>query len=63
MFVLLTEEDYVQQTMSKCYSYTYDLIICLAEEKSLIFELKKCDDILAKTVVCYSGNDLTSDQH
>ncbi|WAR30173.1 TE1-like protein [Mya arenaria] len=57
------EDEYVQQTLTKCSTYVYDLIICLAEEKSFKFEIKKCDDLLAKTFICLSSGEEVSIAH
>ena len=62
-YLYITDDDYVQSTLSKCSERLYDLTACLAEQKTLIFEIKKCDGLLAKAFTCLSPGPGVSLRH
>ncbi|XP_053387075.1 uncharacterized protein LOC123542547 [Mercenaria mercenaria] len=59
----VSEADYVKGTLSHCTAHLYRLILCLSDNKPLLFEMKKCDNVLTQTFICLassrSGSPLT----
>ncbi|KAH3874400.1 hypothetical protein DPMN_037643 [Dreissena polymorpha] len=62
-FLTPSEDDHVGTTLARCSSSLYDLTVCMAEEKSILFEIKKCDGLLAQTLLCLSTGDEVSYAH
>lgn len=63
LFQLFADEKYVQTTLSRCAPSLNDLTVCLAEEKSIIFEIKKCNGLLTQALLCLSSGQKARPAH
>lgn len=62
-FVCIADDTDVDVSLQGCSSILKDLTLCLSEERSLIFKVHTCDELMAKTVTCLLMDQDTWNAH